>query len=209
MVGQIQFDEIPKLPKQWWDGTDAETVWPTWGKDKSYFWGANASNQFLDRGVFLNGGGLASPDIGPSRGYAHPQYVGLDTMSAGVSSLASNTKVYMTMSAYLDAGQTVVVPLDLREEQPDPGKFSLGTGIGIGARDGTEIHIGLWEGILGLIDHIGEANVDFNAKMWTPDMSQDQHERQGTKIALPDLEAIQAYLSKLKAAFAARVAEAS
>lgn len=71
MAGILQFNTIPKLPNNWWDGSDIDTVWPTWGQYKSYFWGANSGNQFLKRGAPLMGDGLAGLN-GPSRGHAHP-----------------------------------------------------------------------------------------------------------------------------------------
>lgn len=197
MAGTIRFDSIPRLPQDWWDKTDAESVWPTWGQHTSYLWGANSGNQFLARGVALNGEGLASSN-GPSRGRAHPQYVGIDTMSGDSRSLKANNKVYAQMTAYLKAGNTLIVPVDLRASQPDPGKFSLGTGYGLTARDGTKIHLEMWVAILELIK--GADTVSYCATMWTPDISQPVSKRKGSRVALPDLESIKAYHAKLLAA---------
>lgn len=200
MAGTIQFNTIPKLPDNWWDNLDdADTVWPTWGQYKSYFWGANSSNQFLKRGDSLMGGGLASSN-GPSRGRAHPQYVGVDTMSSSSTSLAANQTVYTQMTCYLEAGHTLIVPIDLRSSLPDieKAKFSLGTGIGMSQRDAPLIHSEIWAGILALV---GTAKtVDYNSKMWTPDMSLPANARTGSRVALPDLAAMTAYHTKLKAA---------
>ena len=194
MAGHIRFDSIPRLPKDWWDGSDADNVWPTWGEFTSYFWGANSGNQFLARGDKLNGGGLAS-DRGPSRGRAHPQYVGLDTMSDSSASLAANTKVYGEMAAYLGKGHTLIVPVDLRTSIPDPGKFSLGTGYGINVSGATKIHAEMWGGILNLISQADD--VTYYPNMWTPDVSLPAAKRDGSRLDLPDLPAIKAYHTKL------------
>lgn len=197
MPGTLRFDSIPRLPEDWWQGTDADTVWPTWGQHVSYFWGANSGNQFLDRGKALNGGGLAS-DQGPSRGRAHPQYVGIDTMSASAYSLSNNDKVYSQMAAWLRAGHTLVVPVDLRAALSDQekGKFSLGTGYGLDLPEATEIHEYLWGAIIKLIELAD--NVGYSTIMWTPDMSLPAGARAGSRVELADLNAIKAYLAKFK-----------
>lgn len=197
MPSTIEFNSIPKLPEDWCDKTDAESVWPTWGEYKSYLWGANAGNQFLSRGTPLNGGGLASPN-GPSRGYAHPQYVGIDTMSDSTSSLVANKKVYVQMTSYLTNGHTMIIPIDLRRSATQPGKFSLGTGYGKNVEGATLIHLEMWSGIIDLISKAD--NVAYNSTMWTPDFSLPKGKRDGTRVDLPDYKAIIAYHAKLQAA---------
>lgn len=196
MGGHLRFDSIPKLPHDWWDGDDADTVWPTWGEHTSYFWGANAGNQFLDRGVALNGGGLASVKWGPTRGRAHPHYIGIDTMSDSAFSLTNNAKVYAQGAAILDAGHDLVVPVFMKHGDIDHGKFSLGTGYGLRGDYVAKIHAEMWAGIIALI---GDAEtVTFNPIMWTPDVAQPTEAlRKANRVALPDLAAMQDYQATL------------
>jgi|GEM_PF-1379999 len=114
--GRVIFSEIAQLPDQWWN--NPETVWTVWNKNTYYLWGANASNYDLKQGTSLSGGGMAGSN-GPTRGYAHDHYIGLDTMQY---SDTRNPSVFKKLSALLAAGRDIVVPTY-------KGCFSLGTGI--------------------------------------------------------------------------------
>lgn len=202
MAGTIKFDPVPRLPTDWWlpvpknsteiEAQNRKNVWPIWGEHNCYFWGANAGNQFVDRGQSLAGGGMAGSN-GPSRGIAHPQYVGYDTMSDPNKSKAGNGKVISEMMSWLDAGHTVIIPTY-------PNRFSLGTGIAIDNPNATSVQAAMWADIISLINHA--SNVSYIAELWTPDMAQASGSRKGTNIPLPDLVAIKAYHNKLVTAAA-------
>lgn len=104
------------------------------------------------------------------------------------------------MTSYLEAGHTLIVPIDLRSSLPESekAKFSLGTGIGLRQTDAPRIHSGIWAGVIALI---GRAeNIEYNSKMWSPDMSLPINDRKGSRVDLPDLATMTAYHAKLKAA---------
>ena len=89
--GVIHFGSIPQISQGW-------------KSDHLYCWGANAENQSLNRKESLNGGGMAGPS-GPSQGRAHPQYVGINTMSHG-----TNQAIFSNLEKALDKGMVVVIP---------------------------------------------------------------------------------------------------
>lgn len=196
MAGAISFDMVPRLPDNWWTGTDAQTVWPVWGPTTSYLWGANAGNQFVARGDPLNGGGMASVQFGPTRGRGHPQFVGIDTMALSV---ATNDGVFASLDAYLQAGNDLVVPVYLKHGSHDDGSFGLGTGYGLDVPDHVKIHAYVWGKLLDLIALAGK--VEIPAVMWTPDVTQtDPAQRRAQHVPLPDLAAVKAWHATLVAA---------
>lgn len=196
MAGTISFDKVPRLPDNWWDGTDADTVWPYWGGKTWYLWGANSGNQFIARGDPLNGGGMASVQIGPTRGRGHPQYIGIDTMAL---STPVNDKVFAAVTAHIVAGNDVVVPVYLKHGAPDNGSFGLGTGYGLDVTDHVKIHAYVWGKLIDLIAVAGQTSIP--PEMWTPDVTQpDSNSRKTTRVPLPDLAAVKAWHTALVAA---------
>lgn len=118
-TGTLKFGPIPTLGDRWWD--DPESVWRVWDRNAYYLWGANGGNYRRSTlGEIIGGGGLAGPR-GPTRGRAHPRYVGICTM--GTDEIALNGPVFEELGAKLTAGATIVAPTY-------QGKLSLGTGIG-------------------------------------------------------------------------------
>ena len=195
MAGNISFDKEPKLPDNWWTGTDADTVWPTWGKSTLYLWGANSGNQFIARGQLLGGGGMAS-QTGPSLGRGHPHYVGIDTMEL---SQTANDGVFDNLKSSLQAGADVVVPVFMKHGHPDNGIYSLGTGYGLDVTDHVKIHAYIWAKLLELI--AVAAKYEIPSIMWTPDVTQATHElRKKTHVKLPDLAAVKAWAATLATA---------
>lgn len=195
MAGNIAFSKVPKLPDNWWTGTDADTVWPTWGQNNIYLWGANSGNQFIARGQPLNGGGMASPS-GPSLGRGHPHYVGLDTMEL---SQKANDGVFDALKSSLQGGGDIIVPVYMKHGHPDNGMYSLGTGYGLNVQDHVKIHAYIWAKLLELI--AVAANTDIPPVMWTPDVTQSTDIlRKNTHVKLPDLAAVKAWAATLAAA---------
>ncbi|MFD2054498.1 hypothetical protein ACFSQT_15795 [Mesorhizobium calcicola] len=196
MAGNIAFGMVPRLPDKWWDGTDADTVWPTWGKNTLYLWGANSGNQFIARGQPLNGGGMASVQKGPTRGRGHPQYIGIDTMEL---SPKANDGVFDSLKTSLNGGEDIVVPVYMKHGDANNGSFGLGTGYGLDVQDHVQIHAYVWAKLLELI--VVAAKTDIPSVMWTPDVTQATHElRNSTRVALPDLAAVKAWAATLAAA---------
>lgn len=122
--GTLIFSGIHQLPDNWWNGqppSDPVSVWTVWDKNTFYTWGANAGNyQGIGIGKSLGGGGMAS-DTGPSRGRAHPHYVGVITMD--LNDMPKNDPVFASLEQEIGNGKNVVVP-------SFHGRFSLGTGYG-------------------------------------------------------------------------------
>jgi hypothetical protein len=137
--GKIIFGGIRQLPDLWWSDKTID-VWQTWDRDSYYLWGANQYNYNLLEGQSLMGAGMAGSN-GPTRGYAHDHYVGLDTMDF---SDTRNPGVFKKLEALLLNGNNVVVPIH-------HGCCSLGTGIGGTAQDWRKIQLQLFEGLLSLI----------------------------------------------------------
>ena len=122
--GQLRFGTIERLADDWWTSpppNDPQAVWNTWDRDTYYLWGANSGNyQGIAIGQLLGGGGMAGTN-GPSRGRAHPHYVGVITMD--VADLPKNDPVFQELAGYMANGKNVVAPTF-------HGEWSLGTGIG-------------------------------------------------------------------------------
>ena len=196
MAGKLSFDAIPKLPDNWWDGTDAQTVWTVWDKDTFYLWGANSGNQFVPRGQPLNGGGMASTDKGPTRGMGHPHYVGIDTMAL---SKTANDGVFATLKSELENGKNIVVPVYLKHGDHNNGCYGLGTGYGLDVTDHIQIHAYVWEKLLDLASVADDTSIP--ALMWTPDVIlYKPPPAQTPRVPLPDMAAVKAWAAKLAAA---------
>lgn len=132
MNGKVIFAEIPRLNIGWQNGTpssDPSDVWTVWDKNTYYLWGANGANiTGIPIGQSLNGGGLAGPN-GPSRGLAHPHYVGINTMD--FSEMFQNVTVFNELSTHLADGKNIVIPIFHDSNMPiGEYKYSLGTGLG-------------------------------------------------------------------------------
>ena len=142
--GKLIFGEIEQLVDNWWTSAppnDPSDVWKTWDRNTYYLWGANSGNyKGIAIGQSLMGGGMAGPH-GPTRGRAHPHYVGVITMD--VADLPKNDAVFQDLNNLLNNGSNVVVPTFA-------GKFSLGTGIGIGVSGWDQIQEYLLKNIYNL-----------------------------------------------------------
>lgn len=139
--GTLRFATIDRLPEGW--ERDPDSVWTVWDRNTYYLWGANTGNMNLPEGASLQGGGMAGVAHGPTRGLAHPHYVGIDTMSDSTANNAQFTK----LRTWLDRGNDVVVPTY-------HGKYSLGTGIAGGTDHETwrRIQLSIMQGIVTLAD---------------------------------------------------------
>jgi hypothetical protein len=137
--GKVIFSGIKQLPDHWWSDHIID-VWQTWDKNTYYLWGANQYNFNLKQGQSLMGAGMAGLN-GPTRGYAHDHYIGLDTMNY---SDTRNPDVFKKLETWLLNGKNVVVPIH-------HGCLSLGTGIGGMAQDWSKIQLQIFEGLLLLI----------------------------------------------------------
>jgi len=132
MAGNIIFAEIPKLDQDWQLGTptsDPDNVWTVWDKNNYYLWGANSGNiSGIAIGQSLHGGGLAGPK-GPTRGLAHPHYVGVNTMQ--FTEMSENITVFAELTKLIANDKNIVVPI-FHDKNDPPGqyKYSLGTGLG-------------------------------------------------------------------------------
>lgn len=132
MAGKIIFASIPKLNQDWEKGTpssDPDNVWTVWDKHNYYLWGANSGNiSGIAIGQTLHGGGMAG-DRGPTRGLAHPHYVGVNTME--YDKMAENIKVFEEIEKLLAKDKNIVVPI-FHDDKMAEGehKYSLGTGLG-------------------------------------------------------------------------------
>lgn len=144
--GKVIFSKIDQLPDQWW--LNPEVVWTVWDINTYYLWGANASNYDLEQGTSLSGGGMAGSN-GPTRGYAHDHYIGLDTMQY---SDTRNPGVFKKLLALLAAGHDIVVPIY-------KGCFSLGTGIAHEMPNWDSIQHQLFVGILNLVQSASSLEV--------------------------------------------------
>ncbi len=132
MNGKIIFAEIPRLDLGWENGTptdDPANVWNIWDKNCFYLWGANRFNYTgIAIGQSLNGGGLAGRK-GPTRGLAHPHYIGVNTMEVGHH--ADNVAIFADLTTKLSNGNDIVFPIFHDDGTPVGSfKYSLGTGLG-------------------------------------------------------------------------------
>jgi hypothetical protein len=154
--GTLVFSPIAQLPDKWW--TDLDNVWSVWDPNAHYLWGANSGNYSgIAIGGSLNGRGMAGAN-GPTRGRAHPNYVGIITMDA--QDMPLNDSVFDRLEEFLRTGKNVVVPTQHL-------KLSLGTGIGATAPDWDQIQSYLLKKIhqLGMIAR----NVDIPEGTYWPD----------------------------------------
>ena len=169
--GQLVFDKIERLPDQWWKGKptdDPSMVWTVWNRSSWYLWGANGSNYDLPIGQDLMGEGMAGKH-GPSRGHAHPHFVGIITMST--ADLPINDKTFATLKARIAAGDSVIVPIFPDSAfSPTGDTLSLGTGIGSSIPGWASIQ----REILAHIHALGEAasGVTIPPGLYWPDLSQ-------------------------------------
>lgn len=154
-TGKVIFAGIKQLPDLWWTDPNID-VWQVWDKNTYYLWGANQGNYNLAQGQRLMGAGMAGPK-GPTRGYAHDHYVGLDTMDY---SDTRNPGVFKKLDGLLSNGQNIVVPTY-------HGCCSLGTGIGSTGLDWVKIQIQLFQGLLSLITKASA--VDYGHQTFWPD----------------------------------------
>ena len=131
--GALLFDEIPKLPDDWWLGkppSDPSIVWTVWQQNIHYLWGANVGNYKQGPiGTLIGGGGMASVRRGPTRGRFHPNYVGVITMD--YAQMPNNDAVFIDLQSLAAKGKDVLVPIFHDKAIQSTGyKLSLGTGIG-------------------------------------------------------------------------------
>ena len=143
--GALIFSSIHQLPDNWWDGkpsSDPASVWTVWDKNTFYTWGANAGNYQVPIGQSLHGLGMADVK-GPSRGRAHPHYVGIITMD--IHDMPKNDPVFDSLEQEMGNGKNVVIP-------SYHGRLSLGTGIGSTVPNWAEIQ----EYLLTKIDALGQ-----------------------------------------------------
>lgn len=136
--GKISFAKIDQLPAKWWD--TPSSVWTVWDQNTYYLWGANSSNYDLKQGDNLFGGGMAGPS-GPTRGYAHDHYIGIDTMDY---SEVRNAGQFKKLQVLLSSGKNIVIPTY-------KGGYSLGTGIAHQNTEWAKIQLQIWQGLNSLI----------------------------------------------------------
>ena len=166
--GSLIFSGIHRLPDNWWNDpprTDPASVWNVWDRDTFYTWGANAGNyQGIPIGKSLHGDGMAGALHGPSRGRAHPHYVGLITMS--LPDMPKNDPVFVSLENEISNGNNVVIPAF-------NGRFSLGTGIGKTVQNWAEIQ----KYLLTKIYDLGQkASVTIPPGTFWPDCRKDPEE---------------------------------
>ena len=154
MAGKIIFAEIPRLSLDWQNGTPTDNpsiVWTVWDKNNYYLWGANSGNiSGIAIGQTLHGGGLAGPN-GPTRGLAHPHYVGVNTMES--NKMNENTTAFNYLSTLLADGKDVVIPIFHDKGAPaGEYKYSLGTGIGSNVSNWMDIQRFIFKCIISLCD---------------------------------------------------------
>lgn len=138
--GKVIFSKIDQLPSNWM--VDLSQVWTVWNKNTYYLWGANSMNYDLKQGDSLMGAGMAGSN-GPTRGYAHDHYIGLDTMDY---STTRNPGVFKKLHGLLMTGNDIVVPTF-------KGCYSLGTGIAHQNPGWQKIQLQIMEGLLSLVDN--------------------------------------------------------
>lgn len=161
MAGKVIFAEIPRLNLDWQDGTptdDPSNVWTVWNKNNYYLWGANSSNiSGIAIGQSLKGGGLAGHN-GPTRGLAHPHYVGVNTME--FDKMLENTSAFATLTSLIESGKNVVVPIFHDSYAPSGEyKYSLGTGIGSSVSHWIDIQKFIFNCIISLCDKADSVNI--------------------------------------------------
>jgi predicted NAD-dependent protein-ADP-ribosyltransferase YbiA (DUF1768 family) len=184
--GTLSFGEIKQLDAQWWTSpppNDPAAVWNTWDRDTYYLWGANVLNYAgIALGDSLNGDKMAGPN-GPSRGRAHPHYVGVITMSA--SDLPKNDAVFQSLATLMASGKHVQVP-------SYGGRLSLGTGIGASVPNWADIQKYLLEQIIVLTSTASSVSIP-PGTFW-PDV-RTTPETPHKISSVPDLQNIVDFLS--------------
>ena len=197
--GILSFGEIKQLDNQWWTSPpsdDPALVWNTWDRDTYYLWGANVGNYTgIPLGDSLNGDKMAGPN-GPSRGRAHPHYVGVITMSA--SDLPKNDAVFQSLATLMASGKDIQVP-------SYHGRLSLGTGIGATVPNWPDIQKYLLEQIIVLAS--GASSVTIPPGTFWPDV-RNKPETAHKISSVADLQNIVDFLSgNVHAAPAAALAQ--
>ena len=151
--GTLIFSGIHQIPDNWWHDPptgDPASVWTVWDKNTFYTWGANSGNyQGIAIGQSLHGRGMAD-EKGPSRGRAHPHYVGIITMD--ISDMPKNDPVFASLEQELGNGKNVVIP-------SYHGRLSLGTGIGASVPNWGDIQKYLLIKISGLGQKAGSVTI--------------------------------------------------
>ncbi len=169
MAGRIIFAEIPRLNLDWQDGTpsdDPSNVWTVWDKNNYYLWGANSSNiSGISIGKSLMGGGLAGSH-GPTRGLAHPHYIGVNTMES--DKMNENITAFNNLTSLLVSGKNVVIPIFHDKGSPaGEYKYSLGTGIGSNVGSWIDIQKFIFKCIIKLSNDA--ESVDIPSGVYWPD----------------------------------------
>lgn len=144
--GKVIFSKINQVPDHWID--NPSSVWNVWDKNTYYLWGANALNYDLKQGDNLMGLGMAGAN-GPTRGYAHDHYIGLDTMDFSTS---RNPGVFSKLENLLKSGNDIVVPTF-------KGCYSLGTGIAHQNPGWQKIQKQIMEGLISLVENASSLEV--------------------------------------------------
>ena len=152
--GKVVFSKINQLPPNWMD--NQSLVWTVWNKNTYYLWGANSMNYDLKQGDSLMGAGMAGSN-GPTRGFAHDHYVGLDTMDY---STTRNPGVFKKLETLLLAGNDIVVPTY-------KGCYSLGTGIAHQNPGWQKIQLQIMKGLVNLVSRA--STMEAPAETFWPD----------------------------------------
>lgn len=169
MAGKLVFAPIPRLPANWM--SRPETVWTVWSRDDYYLWGANSGNMFLNQGMDLQGGGLAGKKHGPTRGYAHDHYIGVNTMQ--FDRVFDNNTVFIRLIMLIRQEKNIIIPIyDEDGIVPPTFKYSLGTGIGSGVPRWLDIQKHLLKHIIDLSEHV--SSIEIPDDVYWPDCRQKQ-----------------------------------
>lgn len=174
MNGTIKFAEIPTLQDGWEKGTPTDNpsnVWKIWDENSYYLWGANHYNfTGISIGKSLKGGGMAGVNHGPTRGLAHPHYIGVNTMEFIYAS--DNDAVFSELTKLVKSGKDIVVPIYHDINAPSGiYKYSLGTGIGHNVQNWSDIQKHIFQLLIQLCK-VAE-KVVFPAGIYWPDFRND------------------------------------
>jgi hypothetical protein len=191
MKGTIKFSEIPKLQDGWEKGSpinNPSNVWKIWDENTYYLWGANHHNiTGIAIGKSLKGGGMAGVDQGPTRGLAHPHYIGVNTMEYVYAS--DNDTVFIELTKLVNSGKDVVVPIFHDSNAPSRVyKYSLGTGIGHYVQNWADIQKHIFQLLLQLCK-VAES-VDFPVGIYWPDFRNDNGLPHYPITSLDDIQSI-------------------
>lgn len=169
-AGKIKFEPIPRLHDNWQNGTPTDNpanVWTVWDQDNYYLWGANSSNiSGIAIGQSLHGGGMAGVSHGPTRGLAHPHYVGVNTMESG--KMSENDTAFAQLTTLIKNGKNVVIPI-FHDHGTPAGvfKYSLGTGIGANVGNWGDIQKYVFKLLIKLSTHA--SSVEIPSGVYWPD----------------------------------------